>query len=87
MIKQSERETLKVLADRATPGPWDTDGFFRENKVYRRYPPSEVITRSKGLTRDNAAYIAAMHPGTCRAILREIDRLEILVKSLQDHRP
>lgn len=74
---------LKTLAQEATPGPWEyfvwdggvCIGSQTPDEILFETPqeiPTKLTSREKG---NNAAYIAAVHPGVILAMCEEIEQL------------
>lgn len=72
---------LKVLARKATPGPWLNPGRQFIVSVVSKEEPIICDVKSEN-TRNDIAYIAAAHPGVILAMCEEIERLRKQVSNL-----
>lgn len=70
-----DREGLRALAEKATPGPWQPSGDSIE---VHRGGTLFVAYRGNG-TYDDAAFIAAANPTTVLALLDENERMRAAV--------
>ena len=85
---------LRRLTEAATPGPWETfaGDSVKSADVYDIAMCDEASTvyGADGLTRHqcdaNAAYIAAMHPETTRALLDRLAELEDKIARMDEMR-
>lgn len=70
-------QRLKALAEGATAGPWAAIGGTVECGLdeFGRVAPQHVCA-----TESDAAYIAALHPGTALALIARIEQMEALVE-------
>lgn len=82
-LTREERERLKELAGKATPGPWGRDGAI---VLGNGRGLADVWGEDTSLVEDdhNAAYIAAANPSAVLALIEEVERLEQLVHTLKE---
>lgn len=73
-------DTLKKLAEAATPGPWDATMWESIIKKLFDGAPTSVVASAMAddfaQAKADAAYIAAMSPDVCLKLIAEIRRLE-----------
>jgi hypothetical protein len=80
----ADLDTLRMLAEEATPGKWERDGDFVRDTVglriaecFANWKPDERIAA-------DASYIAACDPQTILALLDENERLRAAIVAMRD---
>lgn len=76
-LKASQWATLRELAEKAAPGPWDFDNVM----VYVRFADDGDGCVARGMHKEDGAYIAAANPTTVLALLDEVERLRERVRA------
>lgn len=96
--RKIDRTRLRVLAENATPGPWETDldphGETRgiwptgpgEEQIIGAYTADDGYDSQAwtGGTDENLSYIAAAHPGMILDLLDALERAEARIKVEQE---
>ena len=84
-MTESELAALEALANAATPGPWHESPCSNGGALLKRGtdvgPERHGQSSVQIVPASDAAYIAAMHPGTVLGLIAEVRRLRGIAES------